>query len=48
MVADSDNEIHFEKVEDGLYGIVATACDVQVGWCRQLESYWILTDMDEK
>jgi hypothetical protein len=38
---------HFEKVEDGVYGIVATAGDVQVGWCRQQGDNRMLFDMDE-
>ena len=39
--------VHFEKVEDGVFGIVVTAGDVQVGWCRQQDDNWILFDMDE-
>lgn len=48
MALDSDFGVHFEKVENGVYGSVATVGDVQVGWCRQQGRQWVLTDMDEK
>ena len=48
MALDRDYGVHFEKVEDGVYGIVATAGDVQVGWCRQQSDRWVLIDMDEE
>ena len=48
MALDRDYGVHFEKVEDGVYGIVATAGDVQVGWCRQQSDHWVLIDMDEE
>ena len=46
MALDRDHGVHFEKVEEGVYGIVATAGDVQVGWCRQQSDRWVLIDMD--
>ena len=47
MALDGDDGVHFEKVEDGVYAVIATAGDVQVGWCRQLGPNWTLFDMDE-
>ena len=48
MALDGDGGVHFEKVEDGVYAVIATAEDVQVGWCRQQGHNWGLFDMDEK
>ncbi len=47
MMPNGYPRIHFEEDEDGVYGIVATDGDVQVGWCRKHGRHWYLFNMDE-
>jgi hypothetical protein len=47
MSGNSERSFRFEKSEDGAYGIMAVAWDVQVGWCRAQHDGWLIFDMDE-